>query len=261
MLLAIWRFRNFILSSIKAELKTRFARSRFGALWFILHPLAQSAIFAIILSEVLGARLDGTANKSAYAIYLMAGMAAWGLFSEIVNRCLAIFIDYGSMLKKIAFPRIALPLIVGGSALVNHILLLGAMFVVFLFLGHSPGLTWFALPIGTVLILMFGFGLGVLLGLFNVFARDVAQVMSVVMQIWFWLTPIVYTTGIVPERFRWLIELNPMVPLVGIYQDIILFDKLPDPRLLVVPVLLAAGLFSLSFFVFRRASPELVDAL
>jgi lipopolysaccharide transport system permease protein len=261
LLSAVWRYRYFILASILGELKGRFARSRLGLFWSIVHPLAQATIFALVLAEVLGAKLAGVENKAAYPIYLMAGMAAWGLFSEILNRCLSVFIEYAGTLKKIAFPRICLPVIVGGSALLNHVLLLLAVTVVFLFFGHYPTVYWLVLPWGAALIAMFAFGLGVMLGVFNVFSRDVGQVVSVVLQIWFWLTPIVYTRDIVPEHLRWLIDLNPMVPLVRIYQDALLFERWPDFTLLLVPSVIAVGLFAASFLLFRRASAELVDVL
>lgn len=258
----LWRYRHFILASIRGELKNRYARSRLGLLWTILHPLAQALIFALILSEVLGAKLAGIENKGAYPIYLMAGMAGWGLFSEIFNRCLTVFTEYAGVLKKIAFPRICLPVIVWGSALLNHVFLLVAIAVVFfLFFGHHPGIAWLVLPLGIALISMFAFGLGVMMGTFNVFSRDVGQVSVVVMQIWFWLTPIVYPREIVPEHLRWLLELNPMVTLVGIYQNALLYNRWPDPSNLAIPAMAATILFGLSFLLFRRASSELVDAL
>ncbi|MDQ2972514.1 MAG: ABC transporter permease, partial [Pseudomonadota bacterium] len=119
MLLALWRYRHFILSAIWNDLRTRFTRSRLGALWLILQPLAQSAIYALILSRVLAARLPGINNKYAYVIYLLAGMLAWSLFAEVVMRCLTIYVDNGNLMKKIVFPRMCLPLVVSGSALVN----------------------------------------------------------------------------------------------------------------------------------------------
>lgn len=261
MMLALWQYRHFILSSIRGELKSRFARSRLGALWFILHPLAQATIFALVLGEVLGAKLPHIENKAAYPIYLMAGTAAWGLFSEILNRCLNIFIEYGSLLKKISFPRLCLPIIVWGSALINHVLLLMAIAVVFLFFGHYPGIAWLIIPLGILLISLFAFGLGVLLGIFNVFNRDVSQVTSVLMQIWFWLTPIVYTYEVIPQNLRWLASINPMVPLVRIYQEALLYNRWPDFSSLLVPAVIAVSLFLLSFVLFRKASPELVDVL
>lgn len=257
----LWRFRYFIWASIIGELRARYARSRLGLFWSILHPLAQACIFALVLSELMGARIGGVDSKVAFPIYLMAGIAAWGLFSEIVNRCLSIFIEYAGPMKKIAFPRLCLPMIVFGGALINHLLLLAAVLIVFLFLGHLPGHAWLALPIGIALIAMFGFGLGVLLGVLNVFSRDVGQVTGVVLQIWFWLTPIVYTADILPKHLRWLAVVNPMVPLVRIYQDALLFNRWPEAATLVVPTLVALGLLGLSFVLFWRASAELVDVL
>lgn len=258
---SVWNYRNFILASIKSELRGRFARSRLGFAWFILHPLAQAAIFAVILSEVLAAKLPGVDDKAGYAIYLMAGIAAWGLFAEIVNRCTSIFLEYASALKKISFPRLCLPVIVAGSALLNHVLLLVAIAVVFLFFGHLPNPAWLVLPVGAALIVVFAFGLGILIGVFNVFARDVGQVAGIVLQFWFWLTPIVYPLQIVPASFRPVVEANPMVPLVGIYQNALLFGKWPDWTPLLGPALLALVLVGAAYALFRRASPELVDVL
>ncbi len=90
--LAAWRYRFFIFSSIKTELRARFIRSRLGGLWMILNPLAQVLIFAFVLSAIMSAKLPGIDNKYAYAIYLMAGTLGWSLFTEILNRCLTLFI-------------------------------------------------------------------------------------------------------------------------------------------------------------------------
>jgi lipopolysaccharide transport system permease protein len=257
----LWRYRQFIRTSIRAELQGRFARSSLGALWHILHPLAQSAILAMVLAEVMGARLPNVQSAAAYPIYLMAGNAAWGLFNEILTRCINVFITYSGSLKKISFPRLCLPMIVWGSALVNHLLLLSAVTLVFCGLGHWPGVTWLVLPLGVLLISAFAFGLGLLLGIINVFARDVAEISGIVLQLWFWMTPIVYAADMVPARFRWLIGLNPLAPLVRIYQDALLYRRWPDFTALWPSVAIAALLFVLAFALFRRAGSELVDAL
>jgi lipopolysaccharide transport system permease protein len=174
---------------------------------------------------------------------------------------MSVFLEYSSAMKKIAFPRICLPLIVGGGALLNHVLLLFALAVVFLFFGHLPGGAWIALILGAFLIAALGFGLGILLGVFNVFARDVGYVFGIVLQFWFWLTPIVYTANVLPDRFQKVIAINPMTPLVQVYQDALLLNKWPAFETLIYPALLAAFLVGFAFFVFRQASAELVDAL
>jgi lipopolysaccharide transport system permease protein len=221
----------------------------------------QAAIYALVLSELMVSKLPSVTNKEGFAIYLMSGLAAWGLFTEIITRCTTIFLDYSGMLKKISFPRLCLPIIVGGGALLNHIILLIASITVFLFLDHLPGIAWIVLPIGMLLITTFAFGLGVLLGIFNVFVRDIGQVLSVVLQLWFWLTPIVYTVDILPKNMEWIELVNPMAPLVKIYQDAILFNNFPRWNDLLMPAIVAAILILLSFVVFKRASADLVDEL
>lgn len=261
MVVSIWNYRHFIYASILAELKGRFARSKLGLFWSILHPLAQSTIYAVVLSEILSAKLHGIDDKAAYSIYLIAGLAGWTLFTEIFTRCLTVFIDYAGVLKKIVFPRACLPIIVWGSVLINHLLLLSAAAVVFLFFGHLPSITWLAIPLGILLISMFAFGLGLLLGIFNVFVRDIGQAVAVVLQIWFWLTPIVYTIETVPEKFRWIVELNPMTSLVRLYQDALLFQRWPSLEALMYPSLISLVLLVVALLIFKRANSELVDAL
>ncbi len=258
---AIWNFRHFIISSVKSEILGRFARSKIGALWMILHPLAMALIYVLVLSEVLGAKIGGIENKAAYAIYLMAGISAWGLFSEISLRSLNVFIEYGSALKKIMFPRICLPVIVWLGASINHLILLVVIFFIFILYGHMPTIHWLALPLGFLLLSAFGLGVGILTGVLNVFSRDVGQFMTVVFNLWFWLTPIVYTKEILPDAIAPFMQLNPLVAFVAIYQDAMLYHRWPNWTSLIGPSILVVVIMTLAMIAFRRASPELVDAL
>lgn len=258
---ALWTYRHFILSSIANDMRGRFTRSKLGATWMILQPLAMVAMYAIVLSEVLGAKLPGIENKFAYAIYLVAGILCWSLFSEIVTRCLTVFVDNANLLQKIVFPRACLPLIVAGSSLVNNLFLLLAAIIVFVLLGHMPtiGLLW--LPLLMLLMTTFALGLGLLLGTLNVFFRDIGQVMQVVLQLWFWVTPIIYMKSILPKDFARVVDFNPLVPLVTAYQDVLVFGRTPDIGSLGWTALLSGTLMLLALVVFRRSSHEMVDVL
>lgn len=258
---AAYRYRHFIVGSVKNEFATRFARSRLGALWMVLHPLAQVAIYALILSEVLAAKLPGIDNKYAYAIYLMAGMLSWALFSEVLGRSVTVFIENGNLLKKMAFPKIALPLIVMGSALVNNCLLLLAVLIVFGLLGHVATAAMLWLPLLMLVTLGLAMGLGLSLGIINVFMRDTGQVVPIVLQFWFWLTPVVYAIQALPESYRDYLMLNPMTGVVMSYQKILVYGDAPDVSALTYPALVAAAALSLALFLYRRASEEMVDAL
>jgi len=261
LLLAIWHYRHFILTSIRNDLRTRFARSRLGAAWMILQPLAQGAIYALVLGRVLGTRLPNTSNPYAYAIYLLAGLAGWTLFAEVITRCLTIFVDNGSLLKKMVFPRICLPLIVSGSSLLNNLFLLIATLGIFAAVGHYPTWMWLWLPVLMVITLLFGLALGLILGVLNVFVRDVAQVMNVVLQLWFWLTPIVYAVNILPGHFFLVLRLNPMYAIVSSYQQVLLWGNPPHFKTLGAIVLVSLVLLALGMGLFRRASPDMVDVL
>jgi lipopolysaccharide transport system permease protein len=261
MLSGAWRYRYFIVSSIQTELRIKFIRSRLGGLWMILNPLAQVLIFAFVLSAVLSAKLEGINNRYAYAIYLMAGTLGWSLFAEIVNRCLTLFIDNGNILKKLAFPKIALPLIVIGSALVNNVLLLAAILVIFGLLGHMPGLALLWLPLLMLVTITMAIGLGLMVGVVNVFMRDIGQVVPVLMQFAYWFTPIVYMVHIIPEQYRGLLALNPLIPVITSYQDVMLYNRMPDLAGLAISLVLGLGLSVFSMIIFRKASPEMVDQL
>ncbi len=261
MLWALWRYRFFVGTSIRNDLRSRFTRSSLGALWMILQPLAQVAIYALVLSRVLATKLPGIDSQYAYVIYLTSGILSWALFAEILSRCLTIFVDNGNLMKKVVFPRMCLPLIVGGSALVNNLLLMAATVGVFLIIGHNPGWSVLWLLLLVPLTLAFSLGLGLVLGTLNVFVRDVGQIMNVVIQLWFWLTPIVYMPSIVPDRFKIFISLNPMYTLVLAYQNVLLFGKSPDLLQLGHVAVLSMILLLLAFVLFRRSSAEMVDVL
>ncbi len=221
----------------------------------VIHPLAQVLIFSTILSEVLSAKLPGIDNKYAYALYLMAGTLCWTLFVETLSKCMNLFIDNGNLMKKMAFPRICLPLVAGGTVLVNNLLLFAAILAVFAILGHYPGIQVLWLPLLIAITLLLSLGIGLLLGVLNVFVRDIGQVVPVVLQAMFWLTPVVYSLNILPEQYRHWFKLNPLYPLVTSYQNVLVFGE-------VMPVVLAACvLLPLALVAFRRASPEMVDAL
>jgi lipopolysaccharide transport system permease protein len=260
-LTAAWRFRHFITSSVRSEFASRFARSRLGGLWMILNPLAQAITLAFILSTVLVAKLPGIENPYAFALYLMAGTLGWSLFQEIVIRCLSVFIDGANLLKKLVFPRICLPLVVVGVALVGNLLLGAAVLLVFLVLGHVPGPQALWLPLLVLLTTALALGLGLILGVLNVFLRDIGQVVPIVLQFGFWLTPIIYLPEMVPEPYRGWLSMNPMFPVVAAYQRVLVYGAAPDWQALAWVGALAVVLLGLALALFRRASAEMVDLL
>lgn len=258
---AIWAYRYFITSSILTEFKTRFVRSRLGGVWMILHPLAQVAIYALVLSAVLSAKLPGIESHYAYAIYLMSGILSWNLFSEVFTRSLTMFVDNGNLLKKMSFPKITLPLVIIGSALVNNVLLLLAIIAVFGLLGHTLTFAIAYLPLLVLITLLLASGLGLLLGIINVFVRDTGQVMPIILQFWFWLTPIVYISTIIPEKYLIWMQINPMYAIITAYQSVLVYGKSPLLLTLMYPLFLALITVCLALWAYYNANEEMADVL
>lgn len=261
MLIGLWQYRNFILTSIRNEFVTRFVRSRLGAAWVILNPLAMVLIYALVLSRVLSAKLPGIDNTYAYTIYLMAGMLSWNLFTEIFQRCLGVFIENGELIKKISFPKLALPVIAVGASLINYLILLVVVVFVFGVLGHFPFQSLIWLPLLTLLIVIFSVGLGIVFGVLNVFIRDIGQAVPIILQLLFWLTPVVYPTNIVPEKFQQWLHWNPLFHLVESFHNVLAYDQSPALWPLLWIALFSIGLMVIGFILFRKAAPEMVDML
>lgn len=257
----VWRYRHFIATSIRHDFVSRFARSRLGGMWMVLHPLAMVLIYALVLSAVLSAKLPGIDSRYAYAIYLTAGMLCWSLFMELTQRCLGLFVENGNLMKKLAFPRLALPAIATGVSLINYLLLFVIILVVFLLLGHfTPGtLIW--LPLLTFITLAFSLGLGMVLGVLNVFMRDIGQAMPIVFQFLFWLTPVVYPVTIVPEAFRDWLVLNPLYHLVNSYHAVLAYGQPPALGQLGMVAFISIVFLVIGFVLYRKSSSEMVDAL
>lgn len=261
MLGAIWRYRGFIFGSVKREFQSKYRNSLLGAAWTIFNPLAMIIVYTTIFSQVMGNRLPGTSSQYGYSIYLCAGLLTWGLFAEITGRSQSVFLENANLLKKLQFPRICLPVIVVLNALVNFGIIFG-LFTAFLAISDSfPGWAYFALIPVLLVQILFAIGLGMILAVLNVFFRDVGQFFTILLQFWFWFTPIVYPVTTLPAAVRDLISLNPMAGVIAAYQSIILLGALPDWSTLLPATLAALACCVVGMKLFRKRSGEMVDEL
>ena len=261
MLKSLWAYRGFILGSVKREFQSKYRNSLLGAAWTVLNPLAMILVYTVIFSQVMHAKLPGVDSSSAYGIYLCAGILTWGLFAEIISRGQNVFLDHANLIKKLSFPRICLPIIVVLNAGLNFAIIFG-LFTGFLILsGNFPGWTFFGIIPVLMVHIAFAIGLGIILGVLNVFFRDVGQFFGIFLQFWFWFTPIVYPANILPEEIRSLLHWNPMASLAGAYQTILVNGQWPQWRTLLPVAVIGVVLCILGMQLFRRRAGEMVDEL
>ena len=258
---ALWQYRHFIISTVITDLRLRFDRSILGALWGILNPLAQVAIFALILSNVLQAKIGDVDNQYSFALYLCAGLACWNVFNDIITRSLTIFIANGDLIKKAAFPKIVLVANLVFGCLVDNLLLLIAVLALFLLSGFDLSALVMIIPALLLLTLMLATGLGLILGVLNTFIRDIGHVTPILLQVLFWFTPIVYPMSIVPEQLKQLLSLNPIYPVVTAYQQVLIFQTWPLTTPLLISLLLAILLLILAGLLYSKAAKDMADVL
>ncbi|WP_341961904.1 ABC transporter permease [Pseudomonas sp. RC10] len=258
---ALWHYRSFILGSVKREFQAKYLNSLLGAAWSVIQPLSMIFVYTVIFSQIMKAKLPGVESTFGYSIYLCAGIIMWGYFSDVVGRGQNIFIDNANLLKKLSFPRFCLPFTLVLSATLNFAIILG-LFVVFLLIsGNFPGLSFVAIfPILAVQVI-FALGLGMVLGVLNVFFRDVGQLFAVVLQFWFWMTPIIYPLSILPPMAQHLMAYNPMAVLIGAYQQVLVHGQWPEWSGLWPVLLVGVLLCLLALRLFRKRYAELMDEL
>jgi lipopolysaccharide transport system permease protein len=258
---ALWAYRSFILGNVKREFQSKYRNSLLGAAWTILNPLAMIVVYTVIFAQVMRAKLPGVDTTFAYSIYLCAGILTWGLFAEITSRAQNMFLEHANLIKKLNFPRLCLPVTVLANALLNFAIVFGLFSAFLLFSGNFPGWPYLALLPLLVIQVLFAIGLGISLGVLNVFFRDVGQFFGIFIQFWFWLTPIVYPAATLPESIRPWLALNPMASLAAAYQGVLVLGQWPHWNSLLPTALIALLLCALGFRLFRRHSGEMVDEL
>jgi len=259
---ALWKYRQFILSSIIREFQSRYRASLLGGAWAIAQPLTLILIYTLIFGHVMRAGLVGHGDiPFAFSIYLCAGVIHWSLFAEVLSKLTTVFVDQGVLIKKSNFPRVCLPAIVIGSSLLNYLIIFVLYLVFLALIDHLPGVPILAVFMLLSVQVAFATGLGVLLGSLNVFFRDIAQLVGVLLQFWFWLTPIVYTLDVIPNSVKEWFFLNPMLPVIDGYQRIFLGQTWPSIHQLLPAAGVALLALIVGFFFFMRCAPEMVDEI
>ncbi len=262
MFYALWAYRGFIFGTVKREFQIKYRNSLLGAAWNIINPLAMIVVYTVIFSQLMRARVSGLDNSVyGYSIYLCAGTLTWGLFAEIVGRAQNTFIEHANLLKKLSFPRLCLPVVVVLNALINFSITI-SLFTAFLLLTDNfPGLIYVALLPLLLILIGFAIGLGITLGVLNVFFRDVGQFFGIFLQFWFWFTPIIYPISTLPDVLQKLMIYNPMATIISAFQTVLVYRLWPQWDTLLYPVALVFFFCILGLFLFRRHVGEMVDEL
>lgn len=260
MLLALWRHRSFVLAGALHELKQRYAGSALGVLWHIVTPLAQILVYYAVFSRFMAARSD-TPTGGAYALFLCAGILPWFVFAESVSRGGGSLLANEGYLKKLAVPEAVYVARSVATSTLTLALYAMALVVMALLAGVRPHAGWLLLPVVLALFVCFCFGIALVLSVITVFFRDIAQIVAIVLQFWFWLTPIVYHPTALGPRLSAVMDQNPVTPFILGVRSLLVDGVAPEPAQWAWMAAWAAALCLAGAGMIERLRSDLRDAL
>ncbi len=257
----LYHGRHILRTMVVKDIKSRYAGSLFGPLWLLITPLYQILLYTLLFSTILKVRFDEGAGTSSFVVYLLAGMIPWLFFSEATMRGISAFIDNAHLIKKVKFPMEVCVFTVVLSSAVTFLIYMVFYLAMLIFMGvlNLKTVSLFILPITIQVLLTLGLSFG--LGSLAVFFRDITQATGMVLNLVFFLTPIVYPTTSIPERLRGLFNINPFYFVVEISRSALIRGRMPDMVSVLYPSVFALAVFFAGYYVFRKTKEAFKDIL
>src|SRR5687767_3563326 len=254
-------YSELIYTFAKRELLGRYKGSALGIAWAVLTPVVMIAIFTFIFAGIFGARFGASASHWDFALYLFCGLLPWTMFQESVQQSANTILAHSNLVKRVVFPLETLPAAQVLAALGNQLFATIALLIAAIVLQQRLGLTVLWLPVLLIPQLLIALGAAWLIASLGVFLRDITQGVTLLLMAWMYLTPIIYPESIVPERFRWFIEINPFTSLVRSYRRVFLDGLAPDWRGLLYFSAVALVVFVFGYWWFARTRKNFADVI
>ena len=257
--------RSLLLHFVRQDLIDRHASSALGALWTLLLPLSNILIFTLVFSQIMGARLEAMGmdylGEYSYSIYLIIGLLAWNCFAATLTRTSQVFHEKAGLITKVNIPLMSLPLYILLSEAVIYVISM-AFFMVFLWLvDFRWSIGWLWLPVIFAVQQLLAYSLGLICAVFSVFFRDIREIVPIVTQFWFWLTPIVYVINILPQGWMEVLKWNPIYHTTNAYRDSLIAGQVPNLSNLGIVFACGVVLLAVGMLIGRHLERDIRDFL
>jgi lipopolysaccharide transport system permease protein len=249
--------RELIVSLTYRQIYARYRQSVLGMTWAFLRPIATVVVFTAVFSYIAGVPSDDL----PYPLFVFGALLPWTLFSSAIGAGVPSLTNQANLVAKIYFPREILPISTILASAIDF-LIAGAIFLLML-VYYQVAVTWNILYVIPILLieLLFLTGLVLLFAMINVWFRDVSHAISLLVQFWMYLTPIIYPYSMVPERFLWLYNLNPMVGIVESFRAVVLKGQPPQFGLLTFALAIGVVLFVVGYSLFKEREYQFADVI
>jgi lipopolysaccharide transport system permease protein len=257
----LYQQRRLIQLMAKRDIVGRYKGSFAGLLWTIVNPLALLFIYWFVFSVIFRVRFGADGKPINFVLYVVAGLLPWIAFSEALARSNTCVVENPNLVKKVVFPLEVLPVNCAFASCFNS--LVGILALILLASGIRGGIPWtvFLLPLIILPQLLLTAGIGWLLASLGVFIRDINHVISLVLTIWMFVTPIVYPETLVPSALRPILRLNPFTAVVNSYRNVLLDGTLPAAGQWLYLLVVSLVMFFVGFYWFVGTKRAFADVI
>ncbi|MCK5494007.1 MAG: ABC transporter permease [Candidatus Omnitrophica bacterium] len=246
-------YRDVLISLTIKYLKVKYKMAFLGFLWAILHPLSMMVVLSIVFSFIVRIEVE------KFPIFLLCGLLPWSFTSVALISTTSSIVDNSNLIKKIFFPRLAIPISVILSNMVHFLFSLVILIVFLLIFNVNFTVHMFLIPVIIIIHFLFVTGISLISSVFYVWYRDVKYIIEVGLLLWFYFTPIFYPISFVPKEFQWLYVLNPMAGIIKMYRNVLLYGKGLEMKFLVCSFLVSVFVFILGLVIFKKKENEFAD--
>jgi lipopolysaccharide transport system permease protein len=261
MIVNLWRYRAYIVKNALSEVRYRYAGSAMGIAWNVINPLAQILIYSFVFSQTMTTRVTGLNASASFTLYLCAGLLPWAAFADCVLRGSNAFIENAHYLKQLPIPEQVFVAKNAAAATLFLGISMTVLGLVTVSVGGPLSPAWLGVPVALLLFQGFGFGLGLLIGTLNVFVRDIGHALVIGLQLWMWVTPVVYVETILPAYARRLLAYNPTYPFIDALHVMIVGGGWPGGLQWTAMAFWASAAPVAGYLVLRLLRQELRDVL
>jgi ABC-2 type transport system permease protein/lipopolysaccharide transport system permease protein len=248
----IYQYRNLIYELVKRDIKKKYRRSVLGIFWSMLNPLLMMLVTAMVFSNIFRFEIKN------FAVYLLTGQIIFNFYSESTNFAMGSILDNASLIKKIYVPKYLFPISRVASCGVNLLLTIPAIFVVLLITKQPITYLFICILVPLILLFIFNIGVGLFLSAFTVYFRDMFHLYGVVLSVLTYSTPIFYPENIIPEKYQFIIKLNPIWHYLRIFRDIVYYNQMPSLQLIIRCALISIAALVIGWLFFNKKQKKFI---
>jgi lipopolysaccharide transport system permease protein len=252
----LWAYRELLWVLTTRDIRVRYKQSVLGAAWAVIRPFTAMVVFSVVFGQLAKMPSEGY----PYPVFVYAALLPWTFFSGAISSSGQSVVGSSNLISKVYFPRLIIPLASAGAGLVDLLISTGILLLMMLWYGVGWSWNLLAAPLLLMAVVFSALGVGTLLAALTVSYRDFTHITPFLLQIWMYITPVVFPVSLVPQRWQWLLYLNPMTGLVEGFRAAFLGKAFDVPGLC-VSFLVAVVLFAVGIAYFERVERRFADII